>query len=176
MKITFDFAKQQISLEGDEGHLLDVLAQVRQLAPMLPRIEITSILPSGVSSGVETCGMGNENGAKGIANGNGPASPGHTVRQFVRAIQLNNVSERIAAVAYFMKNNEGRQSFSPKEMNEWFGFCGFQKPAQMPVAVFDAKRKHGYTESAGHGQWKLSTNGENLVIGKLNQLDNLPAR
>jgi hypothetical protein len=56
-------------------------------------------------------------------------------------------------------------------MSEWFGHCGFTKPSQMSVVVFDAKRRHGFIDSAGHGQYKLTTNGDNLVIGKLNQLE-----
>lgn len=37
----------------------------------------------------------------------------------------------------------------------------------MPVAVFDTKRKYGYIESTGHGAWRVSTSGENLIVGKL---------
>jgi hypothetical protein len=41
----------------------------------------------------------------------------------------------------------------------------------MPVAVFYAKKKFGYVQSAGRGKWRLTTNGENLIVGKLNQAD-----
>lgn len=44
--------------------------------------------------------------------------------------------------------------------------CGFQKPTQMPVALYDAKRKYGYAENFGRGMWRISNQGENLIIAK----------
>jgi hypothetical protein len=41
----------------------------------------------------------------------------------------------------------------------------------MAVVVFDAKRRHNFLDTAGHGQYKLTTNGDNLVIGKLNEVE-----
>jgi hypothetical protein len=35
--------------------------------------------------------------------------------------------------------------------------------------VFDAAKKHGFLESAGHAKWKLTTQGENLITGKMNE-------
>jgi hypothetical protein len=57
-------------------------------------------------------------------------------------------------------------------MDSWFTYAALQKPAQMTVALSDASRKLGYVESPGYGKWKLTTLGENLVTGKLNQLEN----
>jgi hypothetical protein len=54
-------------------------------------------------------------------------------------------------------------------MDGWFTMCGFQKPAQMPVALFDAKRKYGYTENTGRGMWRISNQGENLMIAKVEE-------
>jgi hypothetical protein len=39
----------------------------------------------------------------------------------------------------------------------------------MPVAVFEAKRRFGYVESAGHGAWKIASEGENLIVRKLEE-------
>ena len=75
----------------------------------------------------------------------------------------------MTALGYYATKVLGKDTFSPKEMSEWFNHCGFIKPSQMAVAISDAKRKYGYLESAGHGLWKLSTSGENLVIGKLEE-------
>ncbi|HQU46417.1 MAG TPA: hypothetical protein PK867_26660, partial [Pirellulales bacterium] len=64
---------------------------------------------------------------------------------------------------------ENRPSFSPKELDGWFTMCGFQKPSQMPVALFDTKRKYGYADNIGRGMWRISTQGENLITAKLNE-------
>ena len=56
-------------------------------------------------------------------------------------------------------------------MGDYFIQCGFHKPSQMPVAVFDAKKKQGLVENAGHGAWKISTQGENLIIRKIEEAE-----
>jgi hypothetical protein len=88
------------------------------------------------------------------------------MRQFARALSLNNAPERIAAIAYYVNKIEGRHSFAPKDMDGWFTMCGFQKPSQMPVALFDAKRKYGYIDNIGRAMWRISTQGENLIAKK----------
>jgi hypothetical protein len=37
----------------------------------------------------------------------------------------------------------------------------------MPVALFDTKRKYGLTENSARGSWKISNQGENLIIAKI---------
>ena len=37
----------------------------------------------------------------------------------------------------------------------------------MPVALYDTKRKYGYVDNIGRGMWKISNQGENLIIGKV---------
>jgi hypothetical protein len=107
------------------------------------------------------------NETTGIDQARGQSTSAATLRQFVRSLTLDNASERIAAIAYYANKVEGRQTFSPKEIDGWFTMCGFQKPAQMGVAIFDCKRKYGYLENVGRGMWKISTQGENLILGKL---------
>lgn len=92
-----------------------------------------------------------------------------TLRQFARALTLNNATEKITAIAYYVNKIEGCHSFSPREMDGWFTMCGFQKPSQMPVAIFDAKRKYGYMENAGRAMWRISNQGENLIAAKLEE-------
>jgi hypothetical protein len=167
MKVTFDFAAQKISVEGDAPQLLEVVAAVRELAPSLKEIVIN---PNGARSAAsdhpptkpQFTGSGGQNG--------GPLS-GQTIRQFVKSLGVSTASERIAAIAYYVKHQDGKDVFSPKEMDGWFGICGLQKPAQMPVAVSDAKRHTGYVDNAGHGKWRITNNGENLVVGKLNSVE-----
>jgi hypothetical protein len=168
MKITFDFSRQQVAIEGEHAHIVEVLTLVQKVAPAISHIQIVQ---SGSPGSPATPTQGSSNGHQETphASQNG-GSQVQTLRQFARGLQLDNTSERIAAIAYHMKQHD-KPTFSPKEMSDWFGICGFQKPAQMPVAVSDAKRKYMYLESAGHGAWKLTTNGDNLVIGKMNQAE-----
>lgn len=166
MKVTFDVSAGRIAIEGDAPELLHVLEAARRLTPDVKQIQIvtSSITPSiaAVPSQPTT------------VNGGEPSKPPlepskMTMRQFVRALSLNNASERIAAIAYYINKVEGRQSFSPKDLDGWFTMCGFQKPSQMPVALFDTKRKYGYADNIGRGMWKISTQGENLILRKLEE-------
>ena len=159
MKVIFDLSAQQIVIEGDGVDLLKVIQAARDIAPNLPKIQISMKHDSAPKSHREVTPATNFN--------NGHA--GQTMKQFVKALKLDNAAERITAIAYYVKRWEGKDVFSPKEMGEWFTICGFQKPSQMPVAIFDSKRKYGYLESGGHSKWRLTTNGENLVVSKLNQ-------
>ena len=160
MKVVFDFSAQQIAIEGDGPQLLELIGKVRELAPKLTHIQIvTSHSATGVIAG-----NGNENDNKHNPSGVG------TLKQFARQLSFQNLSERIAAIAYYLKNHEDRETFSPKEMEQAFTFAAFQKPSQMSVAISDASRKLGYLETGGYGKWKLTTQGENLITRKLNEV------
>jgi len=89
------------------------------------------------------------------------------MRQFARSLTLSNSAERIAAIGYYVNKIQGKTSFSPKEVDGWFTMCGFQKPAQMSVTLYDAKRKYGYVDNIGRGMWRISNQGENLIIAKI---------
>jgi hypothetical protein len=165
MKVVFDLAAQRISIEGNEPELVNLLKQARELAPALSHIEISTREKSGQAPSSEASGITT------ITPQNGGQLSTQTMRQFVRGLGLTNVSERIAAIAYFAKHAGSKEIFSPKEMDGWFTVCGLQKPGQMSVAIYDAKRKYGYVESSAHGKWKVSTDGENLVITKQNKAE-----
>jgi len=160
MKVVFDFSAQQIAIEGDGPQLMELVGKVRELAPKLTHIHIVTN-PSAAGA---IAGNGNDNENKHTPPGVG------TLKQFARQLSFQNLSERIAAIAYYFKNHEGRETFSPKEMEQWFTFAAFQKPSQMSVAISDASRKLGYLESGGYGKWKLTTQGENLITRKLNEM------
>jgi hypothetical protein len=167
MRVTFDVAKRQISIEGDAPELLDVLKIVREIAPKLPQISIatqtepaTTVQIMQPEEGQSQIGIGHQ---RQITNGNGNTL---SMREWVRRLPLGNHSERIAAIGYYATKIEGRGAFSPREMSEWFSHCGFQKPSQMSVAINDTGRKCGYIESVGHAAWKLTVSGENLIVGK----------
>lgn len=169
MKVVFDVLAGRLSIEGDGPDLIKVLETARELAPTLSQIQLITgnraVPQSGNAerdrSETLTIGLANQLPAP-------PQSTG-TLRQFVRSLSLDNISERIAAISYYVNKIEGRPSFSPKEMDGWFTMCGFQKPAQMPLALFDSKRKYGYSESAARGIWRISNQGENLIIRKIEE-------
>ncbi len=153
MKVLFDLAKNQISIEGGGADLISVLKLVQEVAPKVSKIEFISIAASAKSAADTPPASGDDRQKQG--------APG--MREFARSISPVNNYEKIAAIAAYKTKFEGVIEFSPKEMGEWFVMCGWEKPSQMPVAMFDAKRKYGFLDKAGHGKWKLSTGGQNLV-------------
>lgn len=168
MKVLFDVPAGTISIEGSEPELVELLNVVRDVAPKFSQIQIltgsstTGRLESPVVTGTQQPLAGEI-----LDNGNGQNRPAQTMRQFVRSLSLKSQYEKITAIAYYVKHQAIQDTFTPKEMGSWFTQCGYQRPTQMPVTVFDARRKHGYVESPGRGKWKISTNGENLIVGKL---------
>lgn len=165
MKVVFDLAAGRLLIEGDGPDLIKVLEAARSLAPSVSQIQIITAPPratdGAASSDASTEGPVN-------ATVRQPASAG-TLRQFARALSLDNMAERIAAIGYYVNKIEGRPSFSPKEMDGWFTMCGFQKPSQIGLALFDSKRKYGYSENVSRGFWRISIQGENLILRKLEE-------
>lgn len=167
MKVVFDVSGGKLAIEGDGPELLKVLEAARNLAPHVSQIQI-------IASHGERPTVHPQHSA---ADASAPTenrtplrdAPTATLRQFVRSLSLDNISERIAAIAYYVNKMEGRPHFAPKEMDGWFTMCGLQKPAQMPLALFDAKRKYGYAENVARGSWRISNQGENLIIRKLEE-------
>jgi hypothetical protein len=158
MKLVFDLSRNHLTIEGDGKDLIAVLQAVREVAPRLTEIKIVGAGGAG----------GKSDGKPEIPHP--PLAQGHLpLREFAKSLNLTNMAERIAAIGYYIMKVEGKLSFSPKEMGERFMVCGFQKPTQMPVAMFDSKRKYGYTESTERGQWKLTTGGENLITRKIEE-------
>lgn len=158
MKVVFDLSAGRLVLEGDGPDLLKLLESARQLAPNISQIQIITSpeTPTAVPSVVPEL--------RPTTN-----STAGTLRQFARSLALDNQAERISAIGYYVNKIEGRPSFSPKDMDGWFTMCGFQKPSQMPLALFDTKRKYGYTEGVSRGLWRISNQGENLIIRKMEE-------
>ncbi|MBI3320322.1 MAG: hypothetical protein HYZ89_07050 [Candidatus Omnitrophica bacterium] len=147
-KITFDLRAGRIVIEGAEAELVKILQESKSIAPHFKDINIHGE-------------VANADEVRGIAT---PSGRKTTVREFARSLPVNSFYERIAAIAYHVIKYENRASFSPKEMENWFGLCGFQKPKNMRMAFNDAKRKYGYIERKGHGQWTIATGGENKIL------------
>jgi len=163
MKVVFDLSAGRLAIEGDGPELIRVLEVARDLAPSITQIQIVTSAgdPEHATQSQVQQPTNPQNGP----DSSPPTTPG-TMRQFARGLSLNNAPERIAAIAYYINKIEGRQSFAPKEMDGWFTMCGFQKPTQMPVALYDAKRKYGYVDNIGRAMWRISTQGENLIARK----------
>jgi hypothetical protein len=165
MKVLFDMAQNQISLEGDGPDLMTVLQLVRDIAPKVSEIRIVTSAISGRITMPDSNQQERPAGQRGIPS----------MKEFARAIDPRTITEKIVSIAEYVKRHDGRSSFSAREMSDWFTICGFEKPSQMPVALFDGKRKYGYLDKAGHGQWRLSTAGENFVTRKLETKGGDPA-
>lgn len=161
MKVVIDIHAGRLAIEGDAPELLQVIEAARQLVPNVSQIQVV------MSKEQEIRGENEQQPPTDLPSA--ASSVRSTLRQFARSLSLGNAPERIAAVAYYINKVEGRPSFSPKEMDGWFTMCGFQKPSQMAVALFDSKRKYGLTENIGHGMWRISNQGENLIIRKIEE-------
>ena len=161
MKVVFDLAAGRLAIEGDGPDLLRVLEAARTLAPNVRQIQIITAKEEPKPG---SAGMADDQPRPAQ-----PASASKTLRQFARDLSLGNLAERIAAIGYYVNKIEGKPSFSPKDIDGWFTMCGFQKPSQMSVALFDTKRKYGYAENVGHALWRISNQGENLIIAKIEE-------
>ena len=159
-RVTFDLRRGTILVEGPADDLTKLFDAVRAAAPTLKQISIVTndavapvALPAADAPTQER-----------IENVPTQAHRTPAMRDFARRFPFENTSQRIAVLAYYAAKYDRKPSFSVKEMNDWFGLCGFKKPTQMPVALSDAKRKYGYVESKGRDQWVITTGGENLVL------------
>lgn len=169
MKITFDLAAEQISIEGDEPDLVALLQVAREIAPKLASIAIKTS-KSDKKAVADMPGEAMRN-VQAKTDANGSSGSDKTLRQFARSLGLSNTAERIAAIAFYVKQFEEKPAFAPKEMATWFSQCGFEVPAQMNVAVHNAGKHQRFVENEGHGIWKITRAGENLVISKQNQAE-----
>jgi hypothetical protein len=166
MKVVIDVSAGRLAIEGDGPELIQVLEAARELAPTISQIQIvTSKSAQGRVDRTESLEKENTQNDTSL----GQRARPKTLREFARSLSLNNSAERIAAIAYYVNKIENRQSFAPKDMDGWFTMCGFQKPTQMPVAMYDAKRKYGYADNIGRGMWRISTQGENLIMRKIEE-------
>lgn len=158
-RVTFDLRRGTILVEGPADDLTKLFDAVRAAAPALKQISIVTndaITPPDVPPHDRVDQPQNQSPNQ---NHRPPA-----MREFARRFPFENTYQRIAVLAYYAAKYDRKASFSVKEMNDWFGLCGFKKPTQMPVALSDAKRKYGYVESKGRDQWTITTGGENLVL------------
>jgi hypothetical protein len=154
-RVTFDLRRGIILVEGPSNDLTKLFDAARAAAPALKHISIvTSDAIADMSSASEPI--------EPQPSGSSHRPP--AMRDFARKLAFENTSQRIAALAYYSNKYDRKVSFTVKDMNDWFGLCGFKKPSQMPVALSDARRKYGYVESKGRDQWTLATAGENLVL------------
>lgn len=160
MKVVFDLTIGRLAIEGDGPELLKVLDAARTLAPEITQIQIVT---SSATKERADEDIGRTHDAP-------TARAAKTMRQFARSLVVDNAAERIAAIAYYVNKVEGKQSFSPKELDGWFTMCGFQKPSQIAMALFDTKRKYGYVDNIGRGMWRISNQGENLILAKIEDI------
>ncbi len=155
-RVTFDFRRGTIAVEGPTDDLTKLFEAARAAAPALKHIKIVT------NDAVATTSPAHERVEQLPIVGANNRPP--AMRDFARSFTFENTYQRIAVLAFYSAKYDQRPSFTVKDMNDWFGLCGFKKPSQMPVALSDARRKYGYVESKGRDQWTIATGGENLVL------------
>ena len=159
IKLSFDFRTMRLNLEGEGKDLISVLEAVKVAAPSFDEIRLFGLGK-----------MPDESDAPAfVPNAGGAAAPGVGglkpvgVREFTKTLSLDSQFIKIAAVAFYHREFAQKATFTAKEMGDWFGLCGFQKPKQMSVALSDTLRRRAFIENKGRDQWALSTTGENAV-------------
>lgn len=157
-RVTFDLRRGTILVEGPTDDLTRLFDAVRAAAPALKHINIVT------NNAVAVTELPMPEPVEHHVGSSGPNQRPPAMRDFARRFTFENTYQRIAVLAYFSTKYDRRPTFTVKDMNDWFGLCGFKKPSQMPVALSDARRKYGYVESKGRDQWTIATGGENLVL------------
>jgi hypothetical protein len=161
IRITIDLQASRIIVEGEEGDLMGVAKMVKDITPFIEEVMIVSKKPGTNIS---------QNEVKATVDaGNGNVRD-LGVKEFAKRFSVNSAVDRICVIAYYLNKIKGNPSFSVKEMDDCFTMCNFQKPAQMAVAMSDAKRKKEYVDSKGRDKWQLTVIGENFVINQLNNI------
>ena len=152
-RITFDFTKSQIILEGAEAELLKLIQSVKELAPKISEIRIVSDKQEALPHKETAVDSHSQQGI-----------PEKSLRGFARSLPLNNLYERIGTIAFYVTEKEKRPYFTPKEMENWLLLCGFKKPSNIHVALSDCKRHYGFIQSKGRGEWTATAGASNLIL------------
>ena len=118
MKVVFDFSKQQIAIEGDGPALISLLEKVREIAPGLTEINIVTSSQPTPADPSRSMGAGN--------GGAFAAQEDPTQREFAKSVSPATASERIVTIAVYAKRFQGKDTFSPKEMDDWFTHFGLR--------------------------------------------------
>lgn len=158
-RVTFDLRRGTILVEGSADDLTKLFEAARAVAPALKEIHI-------MTDGTPAAG----HAAPSKRTDDVPRAPPQrapTLREFAQRFADENLSCRIAALAYYSTEYARKPSFSAREMLAWFEQCGFTKPAQMAVAMSDARRKYHYVESRGRDRWTLAPQGREQVLAIL---------
>lgn len=165
MKVVFNIVNGQVSIEGDGPDLISVLQAVRDVAPKLTEIRLITAPthPKQIVAGAGSHDVPTEENKVNLP----PAGGAPTLREFVKQVGPESVADRIVALGFYHSRYQGEDSFSPKQMEQWFDHAGLVKPAQMPVAIFAARKRYGYVDSPSHGRWKVTVAGENAITRKL---------
>jgi hypothetical protein len=92
------------------------------------------------------------------------------LREFVRALWLRNTSERLCAIAFHQKYGASPPMpvLRVEKISRCFRLCGFHH-AHIAGALLKAAKHDGLLESAGHGKYRISVKGEDLIVSR--QLD-----
>lgn len=163
MKITLDFAKQTVTIEGSQEDAASLFAAIKDVAPKMKEIRV--VMDGGAPSG----GVGGEGGGK--QKGERTPLAKMTMRDFAKTLAPTVQAERIAVIGYYHCKLQEKESFSPKEMADWLALSGWGKPMVASRAMFDAKKNRGFVENKGHGKWAITVEAENFVVGLIESKD-----
>jgi len=157
MKITLDFGRKVVTLEGTKDETAALLNKVQELAPDMTEVRLI----------LDGAGGQGEPPPPPAGGGLQPRPATTTLRDFAKKLAPDPQVERIAVIGYYVTKYQNKDSFSPAEVADWMALCGWPKPDVPARALFDAKSRRGYVESKGRGKWAITTEAENFVLSLL---------
>jgi hypothetical protein len=173
-KVTFDLSAATVTIEGPGDVLTRLFDAVRGVAPNLEvRVipaqtsPVAPAAPAPTSARVSLATAG----ARAASASSVPTSVNSLqtfrrralrvgraeARQFAQRYAAKTTVDRIVVLAAYAATYLG--TFSAQQMTEWFDECGFEQPANMSVALNDARLKAVVLERAKRNQWALTQDG-----------------
>jgi|SRR6266581_5586647 len=135
-----------VEVEGSEQFVRDELAFLKQT--LIQRLSL-----SGLAKAVPPMTAGEEN------------APGEKlpIKQYVEGKTPRNDMEKAAIVAYYAATYENSGEIDGDTLSSWFTKAGWKPPKSPADTLKDAKRRKGYFDAVGSGEYKISDTGRYFV-------------
>ena len=171
-RITFDLRAQTVTIEGPGDLLTRLFDAVRGVVPDLEvRVIPGKAQPTErTPSPPPTTSKARENAIVSpftvrdlfaqfkLQPQRGTSDSAHpSVRDFARSFEAKSTIDRILVLAAFATQRGA--PFSAQEMIEWFEECAFEHPANMSIALNDARLKAEILQRGERNQWTLTPTG-----------------
>ncbi len=135
-----------VEVEGSEQFVRDELAFLKQTL-------IQKLSPTGLATAVPPMQAGKE------------SAPGEKlpIKQYVEGKSIRNDMEKATIVAYYAATYENSGEIDGDTLSSWFTKAGWKPPKTPTDTLRDAKRRKGYLDAVGSGEYRISDTGRYFV-------------